>query len=277
MTDYSGHWVKAPEQVALEAAEETAQHIWNDSNGQHISATGDHDTSGFHQLLTSTANFFRNGTTNLARFAADAIELGMNSTTAVIKMCAGTFQIFKTTLENGTAWSIIRSDSDIYLMAPNGKSSLLTTYTLNDEGNPVPSDNYAGMMGADVVLRGHNLLTNSKTIDMSTFESEIVPTVGTGSANFPADWTVGAFKLIRRGNEVCCRIDATYKTPTTLDYDLFTIPAAFRPTAEVTAPGVWATGTLYPAFLKIESSGSIHVISNGAGQRLSVVAFWTID
>jgi hypothetical protein len=252
-------------QLELDKADETQESSWVDENGLNMSATGDKDTSGFHQLLTSVANFFKSGTTNLARFASDAIELGMNSASSVIKLCAGTFSITK-----ASGYAVIKSDSQMLMMVPTGDTIAMTTYDSLGQ----PSDNGVGMIGYDVALKGHNVQTSSKTIPMDVFESILSPATATGSANFPADWTVGAFELLKRGNEVCCRIDATYKSATTLDYDLFTIPAGFRPAAEATAPGVWATGSVFPAFVKFESSGVVHVLSTGAGMRLTCIAKW---
>ncbi len=79
--------------AAAAAAATTAQHFWADDSGAHISSTGDHDTSGFHQLMTSVKNAFMHGTTELMTISENLIELGKNSTSAVIKFCGELAQI----------------------------------------------------------------------------------------------------------------------------------------------------------------------------------------
>ena len=73
--------------AAAAAAATTAQHFWADTDGAHISSTGDHDTSGFHQLMSSVKNAFMHGTTELMTISENLIELGKNSTTSIIKLC----------------------------------------------------------------------------------------------------------------------------------------------------------------------------------------------
>jgi hypothetical protein len=155
-------------QLELDKADETQESSWVDENGLNMSATGDKDISGFHQLLTSVANFFKSGTTNLARFAADAIELGMNSASSVIKLCAGTFSITK-----ASGYALIKSDSQMLLMVPSGDTIALTTYDSLGQ----PSDNGVGMSGHDAVIRGNNVQTISKTIPGTRFETRLQPDV----------------------------------------------------------------------------------------------------
>ena len=73
--------------AAAAAAAATDQHFWADTDGAHISSTGDHDTSGFHQLMTSVKNAFMHGTTELMTISENLIELGKNSPTSIIKLC----------------------------------------------------------------------------------------------------------------------------------------------------------------------------------------------
>jgi hypothetical protein len=79
--------------AASAAAAATNQHFWADADGAHISSTGDHDTSGFHQLMTSVKNAFMHGTTELMTISENLIELGKNSTSAVIEFCGELAQI----------------------------------------------------------------------------------------------------------------------------------------------------------------------------------------
>jgi hypothetical protein len=79
--------------TVTDTAATTTQHFWADDSGAHISSTGDHDTSGFHQLMTSVKNAFMHGTTELMTISENLIELGKNSTSAVIKFCGELAQI----------------------------------------------------------------------------------------------------------------------------------------------------------------------------------------
>lgn len=70
-------------------ANATSQHFWADADGAHVSSTGDHDTSGFHQLMTSVKDAFMHGNTELMTISESLIELGKNSASSIIKMCGG--------------------------------------------------------------------------------------------------------------------------------------------------------------------------------------------
>jgi len=373
-------WEKTEGQQGLEQATATEQHFWTDADGAHISSTGDHDTSGFHQLLTSVKNVFMHGTTELMTISADLIELGKNSTSAVIKFCAGTGEIGVidsmltlfadkvgvkgnsqavlasngdvtagaskenttytglaqmaehapssdtdysyslmqarctknsdsstvsesyinlTAKPDGTApatvkaseiamnssaqtnkYIRVKTDSSIEVDCPHVESQSIHIGSYNTStGQPVDAGiTYIPIYGEAQTpacyLNVQQIQTPSNLIPIEDFESAIVPATATGSANFPADWTIGTFELLKRGKEVCCRIDATYKEDITLDYDLFTIPSGFRPASEATAPGAWATSNVYPAFVKFESSGVVHVLSTGSSRRLTCIAKW---
>lgn len=79
--------------AGVETANNTEQHFWTDTDGLHIASTGDHDTSGFHQLLTSVKNAFMVGTVEVATFGQNIIELGKNAATSVISLCGGIGEI----------------------------------------------------------------------------------------------------------------------------------------------------------------------------------------
>lgn len=87
--------------AAAAAAAATDQHFWADTDGAHVSSTGDHDTSGFHQLMTSVKNAFMHGTTELMTVSENLIELGKNSTSAIIRMCGGSVTIRTAPFETG--------------------------------------------------------------------------------------------------------------------------------------------------------------------------------
>lgn len=80
---------KAISVTVTDVAGNTNQHFWADADGAHVSSTGDHDTSGFHQLMTSVKNAFMHGTTELMTISDNLIELGKNSTDATIRFCGG--------------------------------------------------------------------------------------------------------------------------------------------------------------------------------------------
>ena len=73
--------------AAANTAAATDQHFWADTDGAHVSSTGDHDTSGFHQLMTSVKNAFMHGSTELMTISENLIELGKNSPTAEVNLC----------------------------------------------------------------------------------------------------------------------------------------------------------------------------------------------
>ncbi len=87
--DLSTHWEETEGQTAKETAAATDNHFWWDTDGAHVSSTGDHDLSGANLLLTAAKLAFRQALVETATFAADLIELGKNSTSAVIKFCGG--------------------------------------------------------------------------------------------------------------------------------------------------------------------------------------------
>jgi hypothetical protein len=68
--------------AAAAAAAATDNHFWADTDGAHVSSTGDHDTSGFHQLMTSVKNAFMHGNTELMTMSAN-----------LIKMLSGAFEL----------------------------------------------------------------------------------------------------------------------------------------------------------------------------------------
>lgn len=109
--------------AAEAVANATAQHVWTDTNGLHVTeveqdewedSEGASYHSGMNVLINSLGQLFRSGLNNLlaivsgsspavaiydgqgnadsnivARFASDLIELGKNSSEAVIKLCGG--------------------------------------------------------------------------------------------------------------------------------------------------------------------------------------------
>ncbi len=98
-TSYEASKTAYNKAVAVAAASAaTDNHFWWDAGGAHVSSTGDHDTSGFHQLMTSVKNAFMHGSTELMTISENLIELGKNSTSAVIEFCGGLASIVSKTV-----------------------------------------------------------------------------------------------------------------------------------------------------------------------------------
>jgi hypothetical protein len=76
--------------VAAQALATAINNYFNtDSSGAHIGTVEGNPNSGLNLLLAATKIALRSATTELATFAATAVELGKNSPTAIIKFCAG--------------------------------------------------------------------------------------------------------------------------------------------------------------------------------------------
>ncbi len=73
----------------------TDQHFWADTDGAHVSSTGDHDLSGANLLLTATKLAFRNALTEL-------FSIGVSGTTATISFFSGLATIVARTWTYGT-------------------------------------------------------------------------------------------------------------------------------------------------------------------------------
>ena len=111
----SGDRQQAEIDAAAEVANATAQHFWYDGNGAHVSTEAGEAEGEQNSLWNSLGMLFRKGANNLlalvtgaspgvliydgtgnaaankvASFAANLIELGMNSASAIIRMCGGT-------------------------------------------------------------------------------------------------------------------------------------------------------------------------------------------
>ena len=110
--------------AAYAAAATTAQHFWADTDGAHISSTGDHDTSGFHQLMTSVKNAFMHGTTELMTISDNLIELGKNSPSSIIKMCGGKVAVSAVSDTKDRYTGILSGDYGAKIRSTNGTVSV---------------------------------------------------------------------------------------------------------------------------------------------------------
>ena len=81
------------QQATLAIVESTGNFLVRNSNGLHVCDTeGDPDTGGALRLASDVVEMLKNGNV-LMRIAATAIELGVNATTSVIRLCGGTGEI----------------------------------------------------------------------------------------------------------------------------------------------------------------------------------------
>jgi hypothetical protein len=165
--------------AAAAAAATTAQHFWADDSGAHVSSTGDHDTSGFHQLMTSVKNAFMHGTTELMTISENLIELGKNSSTAIIKFCAG----------NGSIG--ITSSKELYLSGTDG--AYLARQTDIDNGNDcgiglVDDNGYS-----KAIIEAHEYQVAGISLTLAQMKTAIQPVVlYNGGAALDYDTAPGA-------------------------------------------------------------------------------------
>lgn len=81
------------QQATLAIVEATGNFLVRNSNGLYVCDTeGDPDTGGALRLASDVIEMLKNGNP-LMRIAATAIELGVNATTSVIRLCGGTGEI----------------------------------------------------------------------------------------------------------------------------------------------------------------------------------------
>ena len=94
--------------AAAAAAADTDNHFWNDTDGAHVSSTGDHDLSGANLLLTSARLAFRNALSEL-------FSIVVSGTTATISFFSGIATIVSRTWTYGTT-----TYTGITIQSPDG-------------------------------------------------------------------------------------------------------------------------------------------------------------
>lgn len=138
----SGDRQQAQIDAAADVANATAQHFWADSNGAHVSTDAGDPEGAQNALWNSLGMLFRKGANNLlalvtgndpgvliydgngnaasnivASFVGNLIELGKNSTSAIIEFCGGMARIRYETAgaffesANGHTWLRLREDT----------------------------------------------------------------------------------------------------------------------------------------------------------------------
>lgn len=137
----SGDRQQAQIDAAEAVANATAQHFWADSNGAHVSTEAGKADGNKNALWNSLGMLFRQGADNLlalvtgtnpgmliydgggnedsniiASFAGDLIELGKNSTSAVIEFCGGMGRIlYEAVSESSGTLKLVTKNSRIWL------------------------------------------------------------------------------------------------------------------------------------------------------------------
>ena len=102
--------------AAANTANATAQSVWKDSDGEHISATGDHDLSGANLLLTATRLAFRNALSEL-------FSIVVSGTSAVISFLGGKFEFAYKANSSGVDEATISSPSGILVTSESSNTA----------------------------------------------------------------------------------------------------------------------------------------------------------
>ncbi|MGL5173556.1 MAG: hypothetical protein ACRC75_06860 [Olsenella sp.] len=114
--DLSTHWEETEGQTAKDAAAATDQHFWADSDGAHVSSTGDHDLSGANLLLTSAKLAFRSALSEL-------FSIVVSGTSAVISFLGGKFEFAYKENLSGVDEATISSPSGILVTSESSNTA----------------------------------------------------------------------------------------------------------------------------------------------------------
>ena len=102
--------------AAANAAAATDQHFWADTDGAHVSSTGDHDLSGANLLLTATKLAFRNALSEL-------FSIIVSGTSAVISFLGGKFEFAYKENSSGVDEATISSPSGILVTSESSNTA----------------------------------------------------------------------------------------------------------------------------------------------------------
>ena len=102
--------------AAAAAAAATDNHFWWDTDGAHVSSTGDHDLSGANLLLTSTKLAFRNALSEL-------FSIIVSGTSAVISFLGGKFEFAYKENLSGVDEATISSPSGILVTSESSNTA----------------------------------------------------------------------------------------------------------------------------------------------------------
>ena len=259
--DNSTHWEETEGQTAKETAAATDNHFWADSDGAHVSSTGDHDLSGANLLLTATKLAFRQALVETATFASSLIELGKNSTSAVISFCGGLAKIKaqsdSTLSEVFLGTTTPTTMGGIYLTRDVDN---ITDTTLNDATN--------GCIGVDKGNGGRAavyLCAQDVDIHGEDYYSVRVPMKRLATLLSDTGWTWIVNYGSGDGIRWRCIAGVVYvqaaiygeQTVGSGSWNAGTIPVAYRPSSDVAVAGVSFGVLTNPTQLRAKSDGSV--------------------
>lgn len=139
--DLSTHWEETEGQTAKDAAAATDQHFWWDTDGAHVSSTGDHDLSGLNLLLTSAKLAFRNALSEL-------FSIVVSGTSAVISFLGGKFEFAYKANSSGVDEATISSPSGILVTSESSNTAEYHHTLTTAEGAE-------GFLPAGTILHGY--------------------------------------------------------------------------------------------------------------------------
>ena len=271
--------------AAAAAAAATDQHFWADTDGAHVSSTGDHDTSGFHQLMTSVKNAFMHGTTDLMTISENLIELGKNSTSAIIKLCNGTgsLQVITTAISSTasaavmtlkSAYTAVQGQYNAILRTTNGltgssyiTAEVTTGYLDDSTTGPMYVDvkSESGSQYSDIMVSPTDIAFDSGgtyTFDGISVSADRLTTLLSDTG-----WTWLANYGSGDGIRWRCVAGVVYvqaaiygeHTVGAGGWNAGTIPAAYRPSSDVAVAGVSFGALTNPTQLSARSDGNVNL------------------
>lgn len=168
-------------------AKQTAQHVWSDDDGLHVSATGDHDVSGINSLFTALKMAFRKAAVELMSLTADGMDVNTaDGTTATSVAHFGAATRIGTT--DGRHVSI---DSDGLTLGNGTRSGLRM---------------YSDVSASDASIASENHIAASGLLDIGVGFGSYSPDTGMklysgGSTRYAAINSGDVDKLGWRGND----------------------------------------------------------------------------
>lgn len=270
-----------------DTAAATAQHFWADTDGAHISSTGDHDTSGLHQLMTSVKNAFMHGNTELMTISEDLIELGKNSVSSAIKMCGGslviqTREVSGSPYVDGLTWIGNVSDrssvtmrggaavgltiggsederSDVWMGLQHAEAGVLDSPPVSIVTGVQRHSVSAATVGvhADSVEVSNQAMTSSVTVPMSRLATLLSDTGWTWIADYGSGDGI-RWRCVAGVVYVQAAIYGEH-TVGTGAWDAGTIPASYRPSSDVAVPGTSFGALTNPTQLRVGSNGKVNL------------------
>lgn len=171
--------------AANATANATAQYFSHDNDGAHVMTTAESPNAGFNSLWTAAKLAFRSATTELMTISADLIELGKDSTSAVISMCAGKFRLsYEKLFSSDTVSSAVISSASTLALKSELGSNLAYIHTV--DASDVAS-------GTNIVAQGaqlHAIVNTSSYDDFGGAEAGLFATCIQGSTTHTAQFSI---------------------------------------------------------------------------------------